>query len=171
MHFSHFLLNFITAAAAIDVYLETGNCWQNSIGCINLAPNTCCSAPVNSGRTYTSVSIHAIPQTWSIEGRAYREPNCVNRQVIVASAGRVSICLRTGGGQLQSGGYGFINRKRDVGTEKSADCQKPNALRLTDGSVYRIDELEDDTVEELLNLADNGTLTSEILDEYNLSSI
>jgi hypothetical protein len=63
-----------------------------------------------------------------------------------------AICV-DGTYRYQSVGYGFINGKK-ARDGAGKQCQKPNALGLSDGTQYNLTAMDEGQVNELVGLAD-----------------
>ncbi|KXJ91830.1 hypothetical protein Micbo1qcDRAFT_174854 [Microdochium bolleyi] len=137
-------------ATAIDVHLHYHRCDEpSSYWCTNLNPNTCCQSLVGNG--YGSASFRAIPSDWDLELRLHSgDRSCGNSVVTTRSWGQTYVCLASPS-NYHGAGYGFFGKKArgeepEVPYER---CQRADKLRLADGTVYTLEDLDDAQFDEM----------------------
>ncbi|KAL8420487.1 hypothetical protein RB594_003322 [Gaeumannomyces avenae] len=151
MHFSQVTSTMLALgaglASAVDVRLYYSNdCSGNYLVCSNLGANVCC--------TGTSVSLYWVVNR-SLDARGFAGGNCGE----LRSARRTSssFCM-PGTGVVYTGGRWVVPaslrvRDQDVcaaGVGKCDAVQKPDTLVLADGSKFKVVDLDNAKIEQLV---------------------
>ncbi|KAH7041417.1 uncharacterized protein B0I36DRAFT_392399 [Microdochium trichocladiopsis] len=155
-------------AAAVDVGLMVDqNCAGVAVFCTGVNPNTCCA----DGRDFWGAKLQYIPKEWNLELRAHRRDSSLCGPIVEIgeSRGSVAMCRPSASKQVTGSGYSFRNWKREdevaetVGADTNGPCQRPDLLRLGDGTEYNLTELSDEQYNEVLevSIADGG-VTNEV---------
>ncbi|KAK3996593.1 hypothetical protein QBC44DRAFT_304100 [Cladorrhinum sp. PSN332] len=146
-----------SSSSAIDLYLHTNNdCGgDNALRCSNINPNVCCGVNAN-GSPYQSIAARGIPTFWNVQARGYDAGQYSRLQTISGNNGDNWICNRSNGFRYTGAGYNFVGRKR-VDPAIGAECQRPNALVLADGTEYDLASLSDGDFGSFVALGINAT--------------
>ncbi|KAF1846860.1 uncharacterized protein K460DRAFT_392349 [Cucurbitaria berberidis CBS 394.84] len=168
MQYLSIVLGLAAAASAIDVRIHAGsNCDRGAYECLNLTPNRCCY--VESG-LYGSIGFYGVPTNWNIECRGHSrsgDNRCGVQKVTENLSGGTFKCLRGGG--FTGAGYGFRGKKRssevcdaETSGQTCTEFQKADVIVLEDGKKYLLSGMEESLLDELVQLAMNGTVAADI---------
>ncbi|KAH7186201.1 uncharacterized protein B0J16DRAFT_288163 [Fusarium flagelliforme] len=178
MHFSGLLLALATTASAVDMRAWIGSSCEGAfVACVGLNPNVCCvfSNSANSGRA--SISVNAIPSNWNIHTQANTGGGCTYMANEQDNNGRTDLCMAYNSrGDRTGGSYWFNGRKRAADKSCPAEqaegkCEatvEPNALGLTDGTMYDIAGLSAEKVQELEKIAIAGASADAVPAEFKI---
>ncbi|KXJ90438.1 hypothetical protein Micbo1qcDRAFT_226395 [Microdochium bolleyi] len=143
------LLALVGTAAAVDVGLLLQNdCNADAVFCTGYNPNTCCG-----GASWWGASLKYVPRDWALELRLHTGGSCGPVQYSVRADGQ-DICFRSIAGKTTTGaGYGFLGRKRadedGAAGAQGTECQRPDLLRLADGTEYSLKELSQEQYDQV----------------------
>lgn len=150
MHFSQVASTMLAlgagVASAVDVRLYySNNCSGNYLVCTNLGANSCC--------TGTSVSLYWVLNR-SVDARGYAGGNCGELRSTRRTS--TSFCM-PGTGVVYTGSRWVVPstlrvRADDVcaAAGKCDSSQKPDTLVLADGSKFKVSDLDDAKLEQLV---------------------
>ncbi|KAK0105267.1 hypothetical protein ONS95_004347 [Cadophora gregata] len=170
------ILGFTASVSAIDIGLRNwGNCDSRGGGwvCTNYNPNVCCGIPSGS---VSSVVFYAVPTNWNLEVRGHEGGNCARTRTTDSLFGGTEKCLNSG--PYTGAGYGFRGKKR--GTEEGACSQTvgkctstvmPDVLFLGDGQKYNIVNMDQGLIDELAELANNGSGVADVPEVFKAFEI
>ncbi|KAH7014118.1 uncharacterized protein B0I36DRAFT_338286 [Microdochium trichocladiopsis] len=171
MHFKALLASaalLAGTATAIDVHLHYHRCTEDSSSwCTNLEPNTCCQSLVGAG--YGSASFRAIPSNWELELRLHQgERKCENVLISGRSWGQTYVCLPAPG-SFHGAGYGFFGKKArgEEHEVQSEACQRVDKLRLADGTIYTLEDLDDAQFTEINQFAAAGGNSTDLPEHFS----
>lgn len=198
MQFLTTILALTASVSAIDIALRNrGDCSERGGGftCTGVNPNVnifpsifdapssnhpvpnvrsqqCCGIPTGS---VGSVVIYYVPTGWALDVRGHEGGRCDAMKSSETLLGGTWKCLRSG--PYTGAGYGFRNFKRGApeGTcsSTSENCVPvmPDQLFLGDGQKYNIVDMDSELVEELAELAKNGTVAADIPETFKAFEI
>lgn len=177
MRLTKFLPLSVGTAAAIDIYVNTGeNCSGSYSLCTNIPPNLCCGVVVN----YSSVAFLGVPTNWNLNIRAHKNGVCnamlQSRNVV----GSTHYCLSQRGA-VTGGGYSFVNSKKRDELDALEQCsaplnkcegyQRPNEVGFTDGVKYDLTRLDEAAGDEILAIMGTHGSSAEVPATYDIAKI
>ncbi|KAI9158363.1 hypothetical protein HJFPF1_06357 [Paramyrothecium foliicola] len=166
MHGAQLLLGLAATVAAVDIRFyqnDQGRCFEGAWrGCANINPNDCCTV---GGAFFGTAGVVAVPGDWTLTGNGYRGRGCEVFQFQAIGRGR-DFCLGHVGSSYSGAFYWFGEGGRKRGElQKCESSHEATQLGLEDGSVYQIENLSEDEINEIVALANNGTTAAD-LPEY-----
>ncbi|XEV01219.1 hypothetical protein FSHL1_006506 [Fusarium sambucinum] len=182
MYFSGLILTLAATASAVDVRAWTGTSCNGSFrACAGINPGVCCSFTDSASSGLLSISVNAIPSAWRIRGESYTGGGCRYIASQQDSNGNTDICMAYGSrGDRTAGKYYFVGRKRADDLSCPAEqpeggkCEsvvEPNALGLFDGTMYNIEGLSEEKIQELEEIAVTGAGPDAVPAEFKILDV
>lgn len=155
------LLSFAAASSAIDVYLYTSNdCIDEYTAALDADPDVCIG-PKTSDH-WTSIEYRDIPINSSLNVRAYHGGACDNRNPIYETVSNTeSYCHQFDSLKWSGAAYSIESAKRDIdvfddtcSASVDGECTptKMNRIGTKDGTVYNLDEMDDETYNAMVRI-------------------